>query len=63
MQSNNYGLLVKTMKKIAKITKSAVQLKELPFTLQHGREFVMFRFYFPLFIKLFAVLLYFMCNL
>ena len=30
---------------------------ELPFTLQHDREFVMFKFYFPLFIKLFMVLL------
>ena len=26
-------------------------LIELPFTLQHDREFVIFRFYFPLFIK------------
>ena len=32
-------------------------LIELPFTLQHNREFVMFRFYFPLLIKLFMVLL------
>ena len=38
-------------------TKFAVRLIELPFTLQHDREFVMFRFYFPLFIKLFMVLL------
>ena len=30
---------------------------ELSFTLQYDREFVMFRFYFPLFIKLFMVLL------
>ena len=38
-------------------TKFAVRLIELPFTLQHDREIVMFRFYFPLFIKLFMVLL------
>ena len=61
---------MKTIKKIPKITfrpagrvslltgtKFAVRLIELPFTLQHDREFVMFRFYFPLFIKLFMVLL------
>ena len=38
-------------------TKFAVRLKELPFTLQHDRDFVMFRFCFPLFVKLFMVLL------
>ena len=32
-------------------------LIELTFTLQHDREFVMCRFYFPLFIKLFCDLL------
>jgi len=32
-------------------------LVELPFTLQRDREFVMFRFYLPLFKKLFMVLL------
>ena len=61
---------MKTIKKIPEITfrpagrvslltgtKFAVRLIELPFTLQHDREFVMFRFYFPLFIKLFMVLL------
>ena len=32
-------------------------LCELPFTLQHDREIVMFRFYFPLFIKLCMILL------
>ena len=50
MQSNNYGLLMKTIKKIPKITfrpagrvslltgtKFAVRLIELPFTLQHDR--------------------------
>ena len=37
-------------------TKFAARFKELPFTLQHDREFVMCRFYFPLFIKLFMVL-------
>ena len=37
-------------------TKFAVRLIELPFTLQHDGEFVMFRFYFPLPIKLFMVL-------
>ena len=37
-------------------TKFAVRLIELPFTLQHDGEFVMFRFYFPLSIKLFMVL-------
>ena len=70
MQGNNYGLLMKTIKKFPKSlfgqpdgfslltgTKFAVRLIELPFTLQHDREFVMFRFYFPLFIKLFMVLL------
>ena len=70
MQGNNYGLLMKTIKKIPEITfrpagrvslltgtKFAVRLIELPFTLQHDREFVMFRFYFPLIIKLFMVLL------
>ena len=31
----------------------AVRLIELTFTLQHDREFVVFRFYFPLSIKLF----------
>ena len=55
MQGNNYE------KKLPKSrTKLAVRLKELPFTLQDGRKFVIFRFYFPLFIKLFAVV---MCNL
>ena len=38
-------------------TKFAMRLIELPFTLQHDREIVMFRFYFPLFIKLCMVLL------
>ena len=38
-------------------TKFAVRLIELPFTLQHDREIVMFRFYFPFFIKLCMVLL------
>ena len=70
MQGNNYGLLMKTPKKFPKSlfgqsdgfslltgTKFAVQLIELPFTLQHDREFVMFRFYFPFFIKLCMVLL------
>ena len=62
MQGNNYGLLVKTIKNsqnhlsgqpdgfsLLTGTKFAVQLIELPFMLQHDREFVMFRFYFPLF--------------
>ena len=69
MQGNNYGLLVKTIKKFPKSPfgqpdgfsllthKFAVRLIELPFTLQHDREIVMFRFYFPLFIKLCMVLL------
>ena len=71
MQGNNYGLLVKTIKKNSQNhlfghpdgfspltgTKFAVRLKELPFTLQHDRELLMFRFYFPLFVKLFMVLL------
>ena len=70
MQGNNYGLLVKTMKNFQNHpfgqpdafslltgTKFAVQFIELPFTLQRDREFVMFRFYFPLFIQLFMVLL------
>ena len=64
MQGNNYGLLVKTIKNsqnhlfgqpdefsLLTGTKFAVRLIKLPFTLQHGREFVMLRFYFPLFIK------------
>ena len=34
-----------------------MQLIELPFTLQLDREIVMFRFYFPLFIKLCMALL------
>ena len=37
-------------------TKFAVRLIELPFTLQHDRKIVMFRFYFPLFSKLRMVL-------
>ena len=70
MQGNNYGLLMKTIKKFPKSlfgqpdgfslltgTKFAVRLIELPFMLQRDREFVMFRFYFPLSIKLFMVLL------
>ena len=70
MQGNNYGLLMKTIKKIPQLTfrpagrvllltgtKFAVRLIELPFTLQHDTDFVMFRFYFPLFVKLFMVLL------
>ena len=70
MWGNNYGLLMKTIKKIPKSlfrqpdgfslltgTKFAVRLIELSFTLQHDRELVMFRFYFPLLIKLFMVLL------
>ena len=71
MQGNNYGLLIRKIKKFPKSlfvqpdgfslltgTKFAVRLIELPFTLQHDREIiVMFRFYFPLFIKLFMVLL------
>ena len=68
MQGNNYGLLVKTRKNSQNYlfgqpdgfslltgTKFAVRLKELKITLQHDREFVMYRFYFPLFIKLFMV--------
>ena len=69
MQGNNYGLLVKTIKKNSQNhlfgqpngfslltgTKFAVRLIELPFTLQHDREFVMFRFCFPLIIKLFMM--------
>ena len=70
MQGNNNGLLVKTIKKNSQnhllsqpdgfsllTGKFAVRLIELPFTLQHDREIVMFRFYFPLFIKLCMVLL------
>ena len=70
MQGNNYGLLMKTIKKFPKSlfgqpdgfslltgTKFAVRLIELPFTLQHDRKIVMFRFYFPLPIKLCMVLL------
>ena len=71
MQGKNYGLLVKTIKKKKKkkpkspfrsagrvLTFDKHQIcSGLPFTLQHDREFVMFRFYFPLFIKLFMVLL------
>ena len=71
MQGNNFGHLMKTIKKIPKITffgqpdgfslltgtKVAVRLIELPFTFQHDREIVMFRFYFPLFIKLCKILL------
>ena len=38
-------------------TKFAVRLIKLPFALQHDREIVMVRFYFPLFIKLCMVLL------
>ena len=70
MQGNNYGLLMKTIKKIPQNhlfgqpngfslltgTKFAVRLIELPFTLQHDVEIVMFRFYFPLFNKLCMVL-------
>ena len=71
VQGNNYGILAKKIKKFPKSpfgqpdgfslltgTKFAVRLIELPFTLQHDREFVMFRFYFPLSIKLFMVLLW-----
>ena len=72
MQGNNYGLLMKTIKKkfpkslfgqqldgfsLLTGTRFAVRLIELPFTLQHDREIFMFRFYFPLFIKLCMVLL------
>ena len=71
MQGNNYGLLVKKIKKFPQnhlftnykhqlICSSSCQVfewTELPFTLQHDREFVMFRFYLPFFIKLFMVLL------
>ena len=62
---------MKTRKKIPEITfrpagrvslltgtKFAVRLIELPFTPQHDRESVMFRFYFPLLIKLCMALLY-----
>ena len=78
MQGNNYGLLLKTIKKFPKspfwpagrvlssdkhklICSSSCQvyewtLIELPFTLQHDREFVVFRLYLPLFMKLFMVL-------
>ena len=62
MLGNYYGILVKTIKKIPKINFSA-SLTGSHFwqnqicTLQHDGEFVMFRFYFPLFIKLFMVLL------
>ena len=57
MQGNNYGLLMKTDGfSLLTGTKFAVRLTELPFTLQHDREIVMFRFYFPLFIKLCMVL-------
>ena len=46
-------LTVKDLKIKGYLTgKFAVRLIELPFTLQHDREIVMFRFYFPLFIKL-----------
>ena len=68
MPGNNYGLFMKTIKKFPKSlfgqpdgfslltgTKFAVRLIELPFTLQHDREFVTF-ILFP-FIKLFMVLL------
>ena len=70
MQGNYYGLLMKTIKKFPKSlfgqlegfslltgTKFAVRRIELLFTLQHDREIVMFRLYFPLFIKLCMVLL------
>ena len=62
MQGNDYGILVKTIKKIPKINFSASRTgshfwQNQICTLQHDREFVMFRFYFPLFIKLFMVLL------
>ena len=71
MRGNNYGVLMKTIKKkfpkslfgqpdgfsLLTGTKFAVRLIELPFTLQHDREVVMFRFYFPLFIKLWMILL------
>ena len=70
MQGNNYGLLMKTIKKNSQNhfsasrtgspfsgTKFAVRLIELPFTPQHDREIVMFRFYFPLLIKLCMALL------
>ena len=69
MQGNNYGLLMKTTKKIPKSlfgqldgfslltgTKFAVRLIVLPFTLQHDREIVKFRFYIPLLVKLCMVL-------
>ena len=72
MKGNNYGLLMKTIKKNSQNhfsasrthgfslltgTKLAVRLIELPFTLQHDREIVTFRFYFPLFIQLCMILL------
>ena len=72
MQGNDFGLLMKTIKKIFQNhfsasrtrgfslltgTKLAVRSIELPFTLQHDREIVMFRFYFPLFIQLCMILL------
>ena len=70
MQGHNYGLLMKTLEIFPKSlfgqpdgfslltgTKFAVRLIELPFTLQHDREIVMFMFYFPFFIKLCMVLL------
>ena len=69
MRGNNYGLLMKTIKKNSQNhfsasrtgspfsgTKFAVRLIELPITPQHDREIVMFRFCFPLFIKLCMIL-------
>ena len=62
MQGNNYGLLVKTIKKFPKSPFRPAGRVLMHFwqnqicTLKH-REFVMFRFYFPLFIKVFMVLL------
>ena len=67
MQGNNYGLLVKTIKKFPKSPFRPAGRVLMHFwqnqicTLKH-REFVMFRFYFPLFIKVFMVLLLVIFN-
>ena len=76
MQGNNSGLLMKTIKKIPKITfrpagrvlpfdrhQICSGINRVTFTLQHDREIVMFRFYFPLFIKLCMILFYKITNI
>ena len=61
MQGNNYGLLVKTIKKFPKPNLQCellgVWMNINRVRLQHDSELIMFRFYFPLFMVLLCVIL------